>query len=73
MTRGVLIDIAGLKGVDILPISYEITVADLEQALQKHGLSLPAGVLIYTGWSKPGHWCGCGRVVDQAGSYAAWQ
>ena len=54
MTRGVLIDIAGLKGVDILPISYEITVADLEQALQKQGLSLPAGVLIYTGWSK--HW-----------------
>ena len=45
MTRGVLIDIAGLKGVDILPISYEITVADLEQALQKQGLSLPAGVL----------------------------
>ena len=54
MTRGVLIDIAGLKGVDILPITYEITVADLEQALQKQGLSLPAGVLIYTGWSK--HW-----------------
>ena len=56
MTRGVLIDIAGLKGVDILPINYEITVADLEQALQKQGLSLQPGdaVLIYTGWSKPG-------------------
>ena len=56
MTRGVLIDIAGLKGVDILPINYEITVADLEQALQKQGLSLQPGdaVLIYTGWSK--HW-----------------
>ena len=53
MTRGVLIDIAGLKGVDILPINYEITVADLEQALQKQGLSLQPGdaVLIYTGWS----------------------
>src|SRR5262249_22706164 len=37
MTRGVLIDIAGLKGVEILPIDYEITVADLEQALQKQG------------------------------------
>ncbi len=49
-----MIDIAGLKGVDILPITYEITVADLEQALQKQGLSLPAGVRIYTGWSK--HW-----------------
>jgi kynurenine formamidase len=56
MTRGVLIDIAGLKGVDILPIDYEITVADLEQALLKQGLSLQRGdaVLIYTGWSK--HW-----------------
>jgi kynurenine formamidase len=56
MTRGVLIDIAGLKGVEILPINYEITVADLEQALQKQGIRLEAGdaVLIYTGWSK--HW-----------------
>src|SRR5258708_17901938 len=56
MTRGVLIDIAGLKGVEILPINYEITVADLEQALQKQGIRLQAGdaVLIYTGWSK--HW-----------------
>jgi kynurenine formamidase len=56
MTRGVLIDIAGLKGVEILPINYEITVSDLEQALQKQGIRLQAGdaVLIYTGWSK--HW-----------------
>src|SRR5262245_16958219 len=28
MTRGVLIDVAGLKGVDILPDNYEITVDD---------------------------------------------
>ena len=56
MTRGVLIDIAGLKGVDTLPIDYEITVADLEQALQKQGVSVQPGdaVLIYTGWSR--HW-----------------
>ena len=54
MTRGVLIDIAGLKGVDVLPIDYEITVADLEAALQKQGVKLEAGdaVLINTGWSK---------------------
>ncbi len=45
MTRGVLIDIAGLKGVEILPINYEITVADLEQALQKQGIRLQAGAL----------------------------
>ena len=56
MTRGVLIDIAGLKGVDVLPIDYEITVADLQQALQKQGVRIEPGdaVLIYTGWSK--HW-----------------
>jgi kynurenine formamidase len=56
MTRGVLIDIAGLKGIDILPIDYEITAADLQEALQKQGIALQPGdaVLIYTGWSK--HW-----------------
>jgi kynurenine formamidase len=56
MTRGVLIDVAGLKSVDVLPINYEITVADLEQALQKQGAKLEPGdaVLIYTGWSR--HW-----------------
>jgi len=31
MTRGVLIDVAALKGVDMLPDTYEITVDDLEQ------------------------------------------
>jgi hypothetical protein len=33
--RGVLIDIAGLKGVDVLGDPYEITVEDLEGALKK--------------------------------------
>jgi hypothetical protein len=33
MTRGVLLDIAALKGVSVLPDNYEITVADLEAAL----------------------------------------
>jgi len=54
ITRGVLIDVAGLKGVDTLPDSYEITVQDLEQALQKQGLKLQPGdaVIIHTGWGK---------------------
>ncbi|MEO5676439.1 MAG: cyclase family protein [Usitatibacter sp.] len=54
MGRGVLIDVAGLKGVETLPDAYEITVADLEQALQRQGLTLQPGdaVLINTGWSK---------------------
>lgn len=53
-TRGVLIDVAGLKGVDILPDEYEITVEDLEAALQRQNLELKEGdaVLIHTGWGQ---------------------
>ena len=35
MTRGVLIDVAALKGVRMLPDRYEITVADLQAALKR--------------------------------------
>jgi kynurenine formamidase len=54
MTRGVLIDVAGLKGVETLPDAYEITVQDVQQALQKHNLTLRPGdaVLIHTGWGR---------------------
>lgn len=54
ITRGVLIDIAAFKGVDILPQDYEITDTDLEQALQKQGVALQPGdtVLFYTGWGR---------------------
>jgi kynurenine formamidase len=53
-TRGVLIDVAALKGVDILPDNYEITVQDIEQSLARQKLSLQPGdaVIIHTGWSK---------------------
>jgi len=52
MTRGVLIDIAGLKGVAMLPDTYEITGDDLEAALRRQNLTLRPGdaVLINTGW-----------------------
>ncbi len=52
MTRGVLIDVAALKGVDMLPDRYEITVDDLQQALEQQGVGLEPGdaVLIHTGW-----------------------
>jgi kynurenine formamidase len=53
-TRGVLIDVAAYKGVDILPDTYEITVEDLKGALGKQNVSLQPGdaVLINTGWHK---------------------
>jgi kynurenine formamidase len=54
MTRGVLIDVAGLKGAKMLPESYEVTVADLQQALKKQNVTLqPAdAVLVHTGWGR---------------------
>jgi kynurenine formamidase len=52
IARGVLIDVAGLKGVQTLPDDYEITVADLEQALARQRVELREGdaMIINTGW-----------------------
>jgi len=52
MTRGILLDIAALKNVDMLPGTYEITVADIEQALAAQDLEIERGdaVVLHTGW-----------------------
>jgi len=52
MTRAVLLDIAALKGVERLGGTYEITVDDLEQALERHDLEIERGdaVILHTGW-----------------------
>jgi len=52
--RGVLIDVAALKGVETLPDTYEITVNDLQQALARQNTTLQPGdaVIINTGWNK---------------------
>ncbi len=52
--RGVLIDVAGLKGVEMLGDTYEITPDDLQQALAKQRLKLQLGdaIIIHTGWGK---------------------
>src|SRR5262249_40739393 len=54
MTRGGFIEVAGLKGVDMLPTSYSSTPDDLQQALAKANQKLEAGdaVVIRTGWCK---------------------
>src|ERR1700724_1698230 len=54
ITRGVLIDVPGYKGVDMLGDNYEITVDDLQGALKKQNLTLKAAdaVIIHTGWGK---------------------
>ena len=56
MTRAVLIDVAALKGVPVLPNSYEITPQDLQDALRRQRVALEPGdaVLIHTGWGT--HW-----------------
>ena len=55
-TRGILIDVAGLKGVQTLPDTYEITVDDLQQALRRQDLNIEEAdaVIINTGWGA--HW-----------------
>jgi kynurenine formamidase len=54
VARGVMIDVAGQKGVEALPASYEITVADLEAALRAQNLDVTPGtvVLIRTGTAR---------------------
>lgn len=52
--RGVLLDIAGLKGVDMLGDAYEITVSDLEQAMTRQSIKINPGdaIIINTGWGR---------------------
>ena len=51
IARGVLVDVAGYKGVSLLPDSYSITPEDLKGALTKQAVTLQPGdvVLIRTG------------------------
>jgi kynurenine formamidase len=53
-TRGVLLDVAAVKGVGMLDAGYEVTVADLEQAMQRQNVKIGAGdaVFLHTGWGK---------------------
>ena len=54
MTRGVLIDVAALKGVEMLGDTYEITVDDLQQALKRQQITVQPGdaLIVHTGWGK---------------------
>ena len=52
--RGVLLDVAGLKGVDVLPDSYPITKKDVQDTLKAQGTVITPGtaVCIRTGFYK---------------------
>ena len=59
ITRGILIDVAGFKGVPVLDSRYEVTMADVRGALAKQGIredSIEAGdaILFNYGWAM--HW-----------------
>lgn len=53
-TRGVLLDVAALHGVDMLADQYEITAQDLQDALERQNLRLETGdaVIINTGFGR---------------------
>ncbi len=54
VTRGLLLDIAALRGVDRMAAGEVITVADTEAALAAAGLSVQPGdaVFFHTGWGR---------------------
>lgn len=62
IARGVLIDVASAKDVEMLPSAYKITKADLQVALKRQGITLEEGdvVLIRTGRMK---------LYENSGSY----
>jgi kynurenine formamidase len=59
VTRGILVDVAGYKGVDALDSRYEVTLADVRGALMKQGLREdgiePGDAILFNyGWAV--HW-----------------
>lgn len=54
LTRGVLLDIAALHGVDTLPPGYGVSGEDLREAADRTGITLVRGdvVLVRTGWAR---------------------
>jgi kynurenine formamidase len=53
-TRGVLLDVAGLRGVEMLGDQYEITAQDLRDTLERQDMMLMSGdaVIINTGFGR---------------------
>ena len=52
ITRGVLVDVAALKGIDCLEPGYVITIADVEAALDRQSVVVGRGdaLFFHTGW-----------------------
>lgn len=69
VARGVLLDIAGARGVDALPSHYGITPSDIDAAIARQNVTLRPGdvVLIRTGALR--HWGEEGANVEQLAEY----
>lgn len=68
IARGVLIDVAGARGVDTLPDSYGITVADLQAALERQGVELQSGDVVLVRGGRMRAWPDdAGYVANQPG------
>jgi kynurenine formamidase len=54
LTRGVLLDVAAAKGVDVLPAGYGVTPQDLADAADRAGVRPGQGdvALVRTGWAR---------------------
>lgn len=52
LTRGVMLDVPGYKGVDVLPQGYAITLEDVEGTLSRQGLQIEKddAVIVRTGY-----------------------
>ena len=66
LRRGVLLDIAGLAGVEELAEDFSITTRQMEEACARQNVEVEAGdvVLLRTGWAR--RWNDAARYINQA-------
>jgi kynurenine formamidase len=63
--RGVLLDIAGHQGVDVLPVDFTVTPEQMDATARDEGVEIYAGdvVLLRTGWAR--YWEDAARFIAQ--------
>jgi kynurenine formamidase len=79
LTRGVLLDVAATKGVEVLPAGYGVSADDLRNSAERAGVELGVGdvALVRTGWARnfgdPGVYLGqSAGVPGVSPDAAAW-
>ena len=63
IARGVLLDIAALKGVECLPPSYAITIEDCQDELKRTGMQLQDGDVAMVRTGRMGYWPDGSKVL----------